>query len=194
MSMQVFSVSGSNQQMLTYLELCICHILKLRSVLPESSFYNENYLEMVVSKLSDSFDKNFLDDAISVLRGWIQSKHVHCIELILYESLNESIVEKWDFSLDYTDKQVSIRNTENSISAAFKDIELKTQLCMLQLPSKLSYDIIFKVNESATLEKSLKQTTVMDNSTSDLTEVPFGNIITSSHTLKQSCFTAMDTQ
>ena len=192
MSIQVLSVSGSNQQMLIYLELCISHILRLRAVIPENCFHNENYLEMTVWRLSDSFDKNYLEEVISVLRGWIRSKQVHCLELILYESLSEELVEKWVFSLDYRDKQVSVKASENSISAAFKDIEIQTQLCMLPLAADLSYDILFKVNEAANLEPSLEPALSRDISSSELTEVPLGNIQTSSHCLNQSCFTKMD--
>ena len=194
MSMQIFSVTGSNQQMLNYLELCICRILKLRSVLPNDSFYDENYLEMVVNKLSESFDRNYLDEVMSVLHGWIQTKQVHCIELVLYESLNESVVEKWIFCLDYNDKQISIQNSESSICAAFKDIELKAQMCMVPLPPNLAYDVMFKINESATLEKTLEPIPPHCISAANLAEVQFGNILTSSHTLKQSCFTPADTQ
>ena len=192
MSIQILSVSGSNQQMLTYLELCICHVLRLRAVLPENYFINENYLEMTVWKLSESFDKNYLEEVISMLRGWIRSKQVHCIELILYESLSEKLVEKWVFSLDYKDKQVTMKASENSISTAFKDIEIQTQLCMLPLAAELSYDILFKVNEGTNLEPTLEPALSRDTFSSELTEVPLGNIQTSSHSLSQACFTKMD--
>ena len=192
MSIQILSVSGSNQQLLSYLELCICHVLRLRAVLPENFFINENYLGITVWRVSDSFDKNYLEGVTTVLRGWIRLKQVHCLELILYESLSEKLVEKWVFSLDYKDQQIAVKASEDSISAAFKEIEIQIQLCMLPMAAPLSYDILFKVNEGANLEPTLEPALSRDVSSSQLTEVPLGNIQTGSHSLRQSCFTKMD--
>ena len=151
-------------------------------------------MEMVVSRLSEPFDKDFLERVVHSLKNWLPAKQVHRLDLDIYNALSEKLMEKWIFNLDYFPADKQVQNSTSDIPSIFKDIETKTQLCMLPLGDELTYDISFKVDgdvlqclEPATepcLEPCLE-------SESDFTEVQFASIRTGSHCLSQSCFSLM---
>lgn len=197
--MQVVALpAGSVSQITSYLEYCICHILKLRGVLDDDCFQSANVFNMSVFKISSTtlLHYTYINDVITYIKGAINERNLSDLQLCIHDKLTEALLEVWSFNIGYSsvdDESIepsSLLKIEQEISASLRDMELKIQLAMSPFDNKcLTYDILFQTSNTESIPHFLEVTLPINTTpnTPDNTTT-LSCVSTAYHNVEYSCF------